>query len=57
MNIQKQTSYSNWCGQSSTRKIEEEALQKNQADKFCRGGGTAGQYGGLAMLQKELMTS
>ena len=29
---------SNWRGRSSTRKIEEEALQKNQADETGLGG-------------------
>ena len=37
-NIQKQTVLSDWCGRSSTRKIQEEASQKNQAHETSRGG-------------------
>ena len=36
--IQKQTVRSDWCGQSSTQKMEEEALQKNEADEIGRVG-------------------
>ena len=37
-NIQKQTVLGDWRGRSRTRKIEEEASQKNQADETGRGG-------------------
>ena len=37
-NIQKQTVQSDWQGLSSTRKIKEEASQKNQADETSLGG-------------------
>ena len=37
-NIQNQTVQSDCCGWSSIWKIEEEALQKNQAHETCKGG-------------------
>ena len=37
-NIQKQTVQNDWRGLSCTRKIKEEALQKNEVDKTGRGG-------------------
>ena len=37
-NIQKQTVLGYWRDQSRTRKIEEEALQKNQADEQAKEG-------------------
>ena len=37
-NINKKTVLSDWRGRSSTRKIKEEASQKNQADETGRGG-------------------